>query len=125
MVDENHGGVSLRGYLDLKIADLEKYFTEMIISRDKALLVALATMEKRLDGMNHLKAQLDDREKTYIPRLQYEVEHKVLSDRVDELRLSRALLEGKASQFSVNIAMFISFVSMMIGVISIILKFVK
>ena len=56
-------------------------------------------------------------------------EHKEMMRKYDSdfemLKISKATLEGKASQFSVNVAYAISSVGILLGIITIILKFVK
>ena len=79
---------------------------------------------KRLASMNEFRAQLKDQAATFVPR----TEHMILHDRLDEdirtLRESRALLEGKASQNSVNLATILSVIGILFGLISLAMKLV-
>ena len=52
----------------------------------------------------------------------YVASHSLLEHRVDELRINKAILDGKASQLSVSIAYLLAFLGL---IITIVLRFMK
>ena len=128
--------VSLRDFFTREIAGLKEYFDIKIDSMDKALVVAQREMERRLEGMNEFRAQLDRQNSEFITRQQFESKHEAIQEQfeskheankkdIQDLKLTGALLEGKASQKSLNFVMFVSVASLIIGAISIILRVAK
>ena len=82
---------------------------------------ALASNDKRLEGMNEFRNSLKDQEKTFATR----IEHNLIIDRLGIIDKKLAFAEGKASQMSVFITMGIALVSLMIALIDLTLKFMK
>jgi dsDNA-specific endonuclease/ATPase MutS2 len=78
-------------------------------------------MTSKLDSMNEWRAQSKDREDRYVNK---DV-HALLEAKVRELELSKALLEGKADQKSVDNVKVMSLISMGIAIIGIILTIIK
>lgn len=132
--------VTLRDYIDTRIDAIEK-----------AISVAYRSMESRLEGMNEFRNTLKDQNLSFITKAEYQLAHDRLveeikttrdqiarlltrtehdasftrvSEQIKSLELSRAELQGKASQSSVNIAYGISIVGLLVGIIGIILGFV-
>jgi predicted nucleic acid-binding Zn-ribbon protein len=70
-------------------------------------------MEKRLETMNEFREQLKDQATTFITRR----EHDILLSDIQNLKETRAMLEGKASQMSVNIAIVFSLIGMVISIV--------
>jgi len=58
---------------------------EKFTARDLALTVALATLNKRLDGMNEFRDALKDQGNTFMPRVEYSSGHDSLV-RTDALK---------------------------------------
>ena len=120
--------VSLRDYIDTRF-----------IVVDKASHLALATLETRLASMNEFRGELKDQATTFATKTEVQLlrdaafthitktEFMIWKDRVDEdirsLRESRSLLEGKASQSSVNISLLIGIIGLILAFVSIILRF--
>ncbi len=71
----NQYGVSLRDHIEQRLEAMEK-----------AVDVARDEMTRRLDGMNHLQAQLNKQSDLFLLKELYEREHKVLIERVDLIR---------------------------------------
>jgi len=99
--------ITLKDYLETKINNIEK-----------AVSLAHAAMEKRLEGMNEFRDQLRDQTGTFLTREAYEAKHELLEKQVDELRLNRAMLEGKASQTSFYITLALSLIGLSFGLIN-------
>jgi uncharacterized coiled-coil DUF342 family protein len=104
MTDENI--ISLRDYIDFKIAELEKAF-----------ILARQVLEQRLNTMNEIREQLRTQKSEFVTRLETD---QIFRD-IRELRESRAELQGKASQSSVFLAYLMSGISILISIIGFIL----
>jgi hypothetical protein len=74
-------------------------------------------LEKRLEAMNEFRSQLKDQASGFFTRNEHDQFSKRIEEDIRSLRESRAQLEGKASQNSVNIAYVIAGVSMIISLI--------
>lgn len=79
---------------------------------------ASAAMDKRLEIMNEFRSALKDQGQTFFTRGEHELYMSAVAKDIRELRESRALLEGKASQSSTNLAMAIGFISLLISALS-------
>ena len=101
---------------------LRDYFESRISAQDKALELARQGIDKRLESMNEFRAQLNQQASTFMTREYYDAKHETMQKQVDELMLSRAELQGKASQGSVVFAYGIGIVGVMIGVFGLIKK---
>jgi len=95
--------VSLRDYLDMRLCNMQK-----------AVDVASKEMDRRLEGMNEFRAQLDRQTRTFVTQ----IEHDVLCDRIGSLEITRAELAGKASQTSVIISYVFAAIAVAVAVIA-------
>jgi hypothetical protein len=100
-------GISLKEYVDLR-------FTE----NQRALEKAERDLSKRLEGMNEFRDALKDQAGTFVTREAMEIKLDGLEKDMADLKLTRAHAQGKASQTSVLIAYGISFVGLLIAVLS-------
>lgn len=105
---------------------LKAHFEVRLAAMEKAVEAASAAMEQRLGTMNEFRNSLRDQATQYVTI----VEHKALCDRIDridkairDLELSKAELGGKASQASVTNVQMLTLVSLLIGIVGIVLKF--
>jgi uncharacterized coiled-coil DUF342 family protein len=98
---------------------------EKLMAAEKALDVANKSMNERLAGMNEFREQLKDQAGRFMTRIEHiPIEDKFAAD-IRDLRESRAKLEGKADQSSVNFSMGIAIISVFISIISIIIHWLK
>jgi len=116
--------VDMKEYLDSRfrvIDDLRLYLDSKFDALDVSTKVAYNAMEKRLEGMNEFRQAMADQSNTFVTRS----EISQFTDRVNAdlrmLRESKAELQGKASQLSVNIALFLSVAGIGISLIKLIL----
>lgn len=101
----NHrDGVSLKEYLDSQLCSvrdqidsLEKLHDVMVSNIEEATTLARIGIERRLDA---------------------------IGEKIDEFSISKATLEGKASQKSVSVAMVFSSLTLILAVMSLILVLV-
>jgi uncharacterized membrane protein len=128
--------ISLREFLIAKIEELKLYFDVRFNASEKAKELAYATLEKRLEAMNEFRDTLKDQAGNFITRKEVEVNLDLINkeveahvDRIDaaikNLELSKAMLEGKASQSSMNLTMVIALSGLVIGLVGIILNIIK
>jgi hypothetical protein len=97
--------VSLRDYVDTRFDGIEK-----------AISLARENLETRLEGLNEWRQQSKDREAAYTTRS----ELNLVCDKIRTLELSKATLEGKASQTSVFIAYGFSIAAIIIGIVGLV-----
>jgi hypothetical protein len=102
--------VSIKEYIDMRFSEVEK-----------ARIAASTALDHRLNGMNEIRDSLRDQRSMFIGREEYIVNHKMLEKSIHDLELSKAILEGKANQSTVNISMFISVISILLAAITLII----
>ena len=100
-IDRRKDSEETNGYAE-KIARLE----ERLQASQDSLKLAREQMDKRLEGMNEFRLQLNNQAATFITRK----EHEFLIKDIQELKQWGARLDGKASQQSVMVAYVISIV---------------
>jgi hypothetical protein len=99
--------VLLKEYIDLRISNVEK-----------ATNLAGESMERRLSAMNEFRDALKDQNATFVRRDAFETALAKIEDAIKALQLSKATLEGKASQAQMYIAYAVSFISLLFGLIN-------
>lgn len=116
--------ISLKEYFDDKFLASDKAlvlaFESLKIrleSIDKATEVAKIAMEKRLDALNELRQMVNETLGRCITKDNYDTKQGAMQAQIDDLRLSRAELQGKASLNSVYIAYGLSFLSIIVALI--------
>lgn len=87
--------------------------------------MAKTEMDRRLDGMNEFREQLNRQEKTYLPREEYRLQYEPMANDIRVLRESRAELAGKASQTSMNITVIIAIIGFVLSIVSIVIDLRK
>jgi predicted RNase H-like nuclease (RuvC/YqgF family) len=139
--------VSLKEHFDTEHAALKEQMLAYKGSQEAALEVAKAELNRRLEGMNEFRAQLQSQAATFLTRERFDAnlekevtEHKALSDKID-LRLPanlyysehnelakkvESIATWKAEQEGANArANLISIVAVIISAIGIVWHFVK
>jgi chromosome segregation ATPase len=124
--------------LRIDIEKIEQTKAELTEVKE-ATRLAKENVDTRLNTMNEFRGQLKDQANTFIPRLEYQVQHESLEQRIEEQRKSisnridaqdkeiktltsaKDRLDGKASQNSVFIAYGIGIIGLIIAVVSIFL----
>jgi hypothetical protein len=115
---KNSEAVSLRDYFDDKIEALTRCFTVKFDAMESARNLAKEAVEAKLLLMNELRGALNDQSSRMLTRAEYQLQHDRLIEDIRILRESKALLEGKATQASVNLAYLIGFTGLLISVIN-------
>jgi hypothetical protein len=80
--------------------------------------VSAAMLEKRLESMNEFRLQLKDQAGTFYTKGEHEIYMVSVEKDLRMLRESKATLEGKASQTSVNVALIISVLGLVAALVS-------
>src|ERR1700677_2198654 len=98
---------SLKEYVDQRLVDKDALYTNRFVSQEEAVKTAVAAQDKRLEGMNEIKAMAAQQALTYLPISTYNAEHKSVEDRlgkVEQLQASsQAAIVGKMNQLLVAI----------------------
>lgn len=102
-----------------------RHFEVLLAEKDKLLVATKEDLDRRLEGMNHLQAAMNKMGEQMIPRPEFVAFKEAIERDMRALFEFRATLEGKASQWSVSIAMFFSAVGVLVGVAAIVLRFIK
>ena len=121
--DESH--VLLKEFIEVQLKAHDRLNDTRFTSIERAVEVASAQMDKRLDGMNEFRNTLKDQASKFITRDEFLASHdKNLSD-IRELRESRAELAGKASQKDLNMTRIVSFLGLVIAIVSLVIELTK
>jgi hypothetical protein len=118
MSDNN--SVSLKDYFDSKLVDVKDLFNSKFEALEKATTIVAQNLEKRFDSHNEFRAQLKEQAGTFITRAEYQGMKDKLESEIDDLKSSRDILAGKASQKSVTISYIIGGIGIIIALISLI-----
>ena len=65
------------------LESLYVHFTQRFTDNDERVHAALDANEKRLDGLNEIRQTLQDRDRSFLPRAEYEVAHQALIDKIE------------------------------------------
>lgn len=103
----------------------EKARDNALIASDKARDSALTAMDKRLDTMNEFRNSLKDQAGTFLTRAEHEAYSKSVDGVIGGLRDWMNQQTGKATQGSVNIAMFFAVGGLALGVVSLIITILR
>jgi hypothetical protein len=110
--------ITLKEYVDTRFDAVDIRFAAN--EKDKEL--AKDSMEYRLDSMNEFRNALRDTSNNQVTKAEYCAWKTSVEEDIRSLRESRSLLEGKATQSSVNNVIILSVVSLLISLVSILLK---
>ena len=75
--------------------------------------------------MNEFRGQLKDQAAGLFPRSEHEIFMRAVDKDIRELRESRALLAGKASQNAVNLSTVIAILGILLAIVSLVHSFAK
>jgi hypothetical protein len=137
-------GVALREHLESRIAAQQEFFTARLVAMEQARQVAtsaqqefftarLAAMEQatqiattslteRLGTMNEMRAALGDLSAIMVTRAEMTIQIEKLNQQIDDLKRSRDLSEGKASQKSVDLATLLAIGGLVLGVVGLVMN---
>jgi len=104
------GGISQEEYLTYK-----QYVEARLKAIEDATDVRASNLESRLQSVNEFRGQLTDQAATLITRTEVESEVESIKERITKLELSKAELEGKASQAQLYVAWAIGLAGLMVA----------
>lgn len=83
---------SLHAHLRTLMDERDRRYGERFDASQKAVEKATAALERRLEGMNEIRAAMSEQAATFLPRTEYDTAHDALVTRVTELndRMNRA-----------------------------------
>jgi len=128
----------LEKLLDLFKEQFDRLLIEHVKSSEVALNARSVVIDKRLDDLNHESERLNLMKDTYVLQSSYDLQHenmrqdynqridtvltliKSIQNEIKSLELTRAMLEGKASQASVLWLALVSIVTMIVSVIALV-----
>ena len=84
-------------HCDSRMEDTRRFFIAQVEAMEKSILQAKVDMERRLEGMNEFRAQLERQADTFLDKGYYTLEHKNMMDKVEILIRWKDRSEGKAS----------------------------
>lgn len=88
--------LALREYVDVRINALELSMLNGLATSKEAVEKAERATELRFDSVNEFREQLNDQQRTFLPRLEYEQAHQALINRVNELTTRVSEREARA-----------------------------
>jgi len=88
------GGVDLRALLENQLEGLERWVRAELEGRDKANVVPLRELERRLNEMNELRRQIIAERGIYMTREMYDQKHDELEHLVVQLTAKVSTIEG-------------------------------
>lgn len=106
--------ISLRDYIDTRLEAM-----------NKATDMAYKEMDRRLSSMNEFRDSLKDQSNTFFTKAEQDLYREKIEGEIRALREYKAVLESKASQSAVNLSTALSFIGLLLGVISLILHFIE
>lgn len=103
----------------------DKRYDQRYEAQTESQKIALAALDKRLDSMNEFRQQLRDQGNTFFTRLEHDAYMRAVEVDLRELRKSKDILEGKATQASVNVAYLIAGLSLAISIVKIVIDVIS
>lgn len=92
-----HNGITWKDYVDLRFAEA-----------DKALRIATSEMNRRLEGMNELRQQLDRQGGTFVTRVHLDGYTERVSERLSIIEKSIAASEARMKAYAAIISIIAS-----------------
>ena len=86
---------------------LRREITELLALRDRAVAIAHANIEKRLDAMNEFRAALGDQSRTYVSRTEIDLRMGALGDRIAAMEKNQNRFLGGALLLSLLVPLLI------------------
>jgi hypothetical protein len=91
--------VPLRDYLEASIQNLERYVESRLVSSDKAVTIALQTLNERLAGMNEFRDALKDQVATFANKGEVAASKAEVERRLSVIENARSRDDGKAAVY--------------------------
>lgn len=86
--------VELKEYVERLLAEQEKQFTIRLEGQIDAVRMARSDMERRLDELNRLRAEVTQDRGQFVPKIAYDLWHDVVESRMTRIE-TRATTRGE------------------------------
>ena len=96
---------------------LKQYIDSRVDALEKQAEMRADSLEKRLDGMNEIRGTMKDQASKFVDRSELSSFKETVDKDLRLLRESRAELQGKAEQASVNISLALAAGSLIISLV--------
>lgn len=128
-------GISLKEYVNDRIASLEKSIdtrfesvsattNTALAAADKATNKAEGASEKRFDAVNEFRATLADQQRTLMPRAESELLIHALNEKIDSLNLTTISRQSQSVGQREGIGLVVGIASAVSFVVGILFKFI-
>lgn len=109
---------TLKEYIEALRSDDQKAVQAALLAAKEAVIKAENATEKRFESVNEFRAQLADQGNTFLPRLEYDAQHKALEDRVSALTDRINIKEGKGAGLNAGWGYLVAGVGLLITIIA-------
>jgi hypothetical protein len=113
--------VELEKRIDILFREFEKRNNVLLDSKDQALGLASSALRDKLEEMNKFRDQIKTERADFLHVNVYQVQHDRVVTDIKDLQLSKAMLEGKASQSAVMVTLAISIIGIGISLFTLLL----
>lgn len=114
--------IPLRQYFDTQLDAVRLELNLQFELHDRALKLATAAMESRLEHLNELREAVTMQESKYLTKGEAQLRFDNLERDVRSLLLSQAKIEGKASQNSVVLAWLLGASGLLLGFVNVFMR---
>jgi hypothetical protein len=114
--------ITLKEFFCQRLDDLEEKIQVIFDMNKVSIDKSEQKLDLRLGTMNEFREQLKDQASRFVTRNEMEALIERINLSIKNLELNRAVLEGKASQQALNVTLAVSFLSLLIGLIGLLLK---
>ena len=111
-------GGTRRNFTAADGVSLKEYFESRLEAVEKAMMVAAAAMDRRLEGMNEFREAMKDAAARTVTRDELCIQLRPIIEEIKELKTYKDQATGKASQSSVTASTGIAVVGLIIGLVS-------
>lgn len=105
--------------------DYRKYLEARFTALEKSKEIAYISMEKRLDNMNEFRQQLKDQNNMSFTRAEHEMFRDKIDSQIKFLELSKASLDGKASQNQLTVTFLIAVTGVLLSILDIAIRIIE
>jgi preprotein translocase subunit SecF len=116
---------SLREHFEALLAANDLRQQQRFDAQQQALRDALAANEKRLDGMNEIRGQLDSQARTFMPRPEADQRFGAMEQRIGKIEAMQTRVVGRGEGKSASTTALLAVVGLLIAVIGVIVAFFR
>jgi hypothetical protein len=114
---------ALEKQVALQVNSVRDNIAVALAASEKAIIKAEIANEKRFENVNEFRATLADQQNTLLPRTEYTVQHKAMTDRIDELERLTRYSTGKGAGSAAVLSAGAIIITMLISIAAILVHF--